>query len=40
MSRMEGKKYEEIAQNLGVSVKTVEKRISATLVYLRKALNT
>jgi RNA polymerase sigma-70 factor (family 1) len=38
MSRMEGLKYHEIAERLNISVKAVEKRISNTLAYLKKAL--
>ena len=39
MSRMDGKKYHEIADNLGVSIKSVEKRMKAALEHLRNALN-
>jgi RNA polymerase sigma factor (sigma-70 family) len=38
MSRMEGLKYYEIAERLNISVKAVEKRMSSTLAYLKKAL--
>jgi RNA polymerase sigma-70 factor (ECF subfamily) len=38
MSRMEELKYTEIAQLLDISIKTVEKRMSNALFYLRKAL--
>ncbi|MFA5972438.1 MAG: RNA polymerase sigma-70 factor [Lentimicrobiaceae bacterium] len=38
MSRMELLNYQEIAQNLGVSVRTVEVRISKTLSLLREEL--
>ena len=38
MSRMEGLKYHEIAERLNISVKAVEKRMSNTLAYLKKAL--
>lgn len=38
LSRMEGLKYFEIADNLGVSVKAVEKRMKNALEYLRKAI--
>jgi RNA polymerase sigma factor (sigma-70 family) len=38
MSRMEGLKYQEIAERLNISVKAVEKRMHLTLVYLRKVL--
>lgn len=38
MSRMEGLKYQEIAERLNLSVKAVEKRMSITLAYLRKKL--
>jgi RNA polymerase sigma-70 factor (family 1) len=38
LSRMDGMKYFEIADNLGVSVKAVEKRMKNALEYLRKAL--
>ncbi len=36
MNRIDGKKYTEIAQELGISVKAVEKRIHLALVELRK----
>lgn len=38
MARMEGLKYHEIAERLGISVKAVEKRMSITLAYLKKVL--
>ncbi len=38
MSRMEGLKYQEIADRLELSVKAVEKRMSYALSYLRNAL--
>lgn len=38
MSRMEGLKYQEIADMLGVSVRTVEVRLSKALVILREEL--
>jgi RNA polymerase sigma-70 factor (family 1) len=38
MSRIEGLKYQEIAERLNLSVKAVEKRMSITLAYLRKKL--
>ncbi|RUT72925.1 RNA polymerase sigma factor [Ancylomarina longa] len=38
MSRMEGLKYQEIADRLDLSVKAVEKRMTNALSYLRKAL--
>lgn len=34
LNRIEGKKYREIAEMLGISVKAVEKRIHGALVYL------
>jgi RNA polymerase sigma-70 factor (ECF subfamily) len=39
LHRMDGLKYHEIASNLGLSVKAVEKRMKFALEYLRKALN-
>jgi len=39
MSRMEGLKYQEIAERLNLSVKAIEKRMSLTLAYLRKTLH-
>jgi RNA polymerase sigma factor (sigma-70 family) len=36
LSRIEGFKYEEIAEICGVSVKAVEKRMTQTLLRLRK----
>jgi RNA polymerase sigma-70 factor (family 1) len=38
LSRMEGMKYFEIADSLGLSVKAVEKRMKHALEYLRKAI--
>lgn len=38
MSRMDGLKYQEIAECVGVSVKAVEKRMKNALEYLRKAI--
>lgn len=38
MSRMEGLKYHEIAERLDLSVKAVEKRMSAALHYLKESL--
>ena len=38
MSRMDEMKYNEIADNLGLSIKAVEKRMKLALEYLRKAL--
>jgi len=38
LSRVEKKKYKEIAEDLGISVKAVEKRMSAALIYLREHL--
>ncbi len=38
MSRMEGLKYQEIADRLRLSVKAVEKRMNITLTYLKKVL--
>jgi RNA polymerase sigma-70 factor (family 1) len=39
MNRIDGKKYSEIAQELGISVKAVEKRIHIALVELRKNID-
>lgn len=39
LNRIDGKKYAEIAEILGISVKAVEKRISGALVSLRKEIN-
>ena len=36
MHRIDGKKYAEIATELGISVKAVEKRIHLALLELRK----
>lgn len=38
MSRMDGLKYQEIADSVGVSIKAVEKRMKNALEYLRKAI--
>lgn len=38
MNRIDGKKYPEIAEILGISVKTVEKRIHVALISLRKSI--
>ncbi len=38
MSRMEGIKYQEIAERLGLSVKAVEKRMSAAIKILKQSL--
>lgn len=38
MSRIEGLKYQEIAERLGLSVKAVEKRMSAALQFLKHSL--
>jgi RNA polymerase sigma-70 factor (family 1) len=38
LNRIEGKKYYEIAEMLGISVKAVEKRISGALVTLREQI--
>jgi RNA polymerase sigma-70 factor (family 1) len=39
MHRIDGKKYSEIAEELNISVKAVEKRIHIALVELRKNIN-
>jgi RNA polymerase sigma-70 factor (family 1) len=39
MNRIEGKKYAEIAEILGISVKAVEKRMSLALAALRKEID-
>lgn len=39
LNRMDGMKYHEIAVNLGLSVKAVEKRMKFALQSLRKAMN-
>lgn len=38
MSRIDELKYADIAQRLDISIKTVEKRMSSALFYLRKVL--
>ncbi len=38
LNRIEGKKYSEIAEILGISVKAVEKRMSQALAILRKEI--
>ena len=38
MNRIDGKKYKEIAEILGISIKAVEKRIHNALVSLRKEI--
>jgi len=40
MSRMDGMKYTEIAQSLGLSIKAVEKRMKQALAYLKEVLYT
>lgn len=40
MHRIDGKKYSEIAKELNISVKAVEKRIHLALVELRKEIDT
>jgi RNA polymerase sigma-70 factor (ECF subfamily) len=39
MHRIDGKKYSEIAQELNISVKAVEKRIHLALIYLKKTVD-
>ena len=39
MNRIDGKKYKEIAEILGITVKAVEKRIHYALLNLRKDIN-
>lgn len=39
MHRIDGKKYSEIANELNISVKAIEKRIHLALVELRKTIN-
>ncbi len=39
LNRMDGLKYHEIALNLGLSIKAVEKRMKNALEFLRKATN-
>jgi RNA polymerase sigma factor (sigma-70 family) len=38
LNRMDGLKYHEIAMNLGLSVKAVEKRMKNALAFLRRAI--
>jgi RNA polymerase sigma-70 factor (family 1) len=38
MARVEGFKYHEIAERLGLSIKAIEKRMSQTLAFLKKEL--
>jgi len=38
MSREEGKKYQEIAEELGLSIKTIETHMRRALIFLRKEL--
>ena len=38
MARMDGLKYHEIAERLNLSIKAIEKRMSQTLAFLKKAL--
>jgi RNA polymerase sigma-70 factor (ECF subfamily) len=38
LNRMDGLKYHEIAKNLGLSVKAVEKRMKNALAFLRRAI--
>jgi RNA polymerase sigma-70 factor (ECF subfamily) len=38
LSRMEKKKYKEIAEITGISIKAVEKRMSLALMALRKTI--
>ncbi len=39
LNRMDGLKYHEIAVNLGLSIKAVEKRMKNALEFLRKAID-
>lgn len=39
MNRIDGKKYAEIAEDLGIGIKAVEKRIHGALVSLRKEID-
>jgi len=38
LNRIEGKKYKEIAEMLGISVKAVEKRIHGALIFMREQI--
>lgn len=38
LNRIDGKKYKEIAEILGISIKAVEKRISGALESLRQTI--
>ena len=40
MSRYDGLKYHEIEEHLSISIKTVEKRMSKTLTFMKQRLNT
>ena len=40
LHRIDGKKYHEIAEILGIGVKAVEKRIHGALLQLRKEIDT
>ena len=40
LNRRDGQTYKEIAENLEISVKAVEKRMSKALAFLRQTLNT
>nr|WP_322624110.1 sigma-70 family RNA polymerase sigma factor [uncultured Flavobacterium sp.] len=40
LHRVEGKKYQEIADMLGISIKAVEKRLHGALLELRKQIDT
>jgi RNA polymerase sigma factor (sigma-70 family) len=39
LNRIEGKKYKEIAEMLGISQKAVEKRIHGALIYMREKID-